>query len=317
MNSGPPSVPVVVVTGPTASGKSAVALRLAQSFGGTVINADSMQVYRELRVLTARPTPADEATVRHRLYGIVSAAERCSVGLWRSWAVAEVAGARAEGSVPIVTGGTGLYIKALLEGLSPIPAVPAEARAAVRERLRAYGRDALLSDLAHRDPDTAARIAASDTQRLVRALEVLEGTGRQLSFWQRTAPPAEVPGLRPLSLVIAPPREQIHAACDARFETMIERGALQEVERLDALGLSPDLPAMRAVGVRELRRHLRGEIALAEACGLAQRATRQYAKRQMTWLRHQMTEARWFGSQYSERLSAEIFPIVRDFLLTA
>lgn len=308
--------PVIIVAGPTASGKSVLAIRIAAAVGGTVINADSMQMYRELRVLTARPTPEDEARVPHRLYGVMSAAERCSAGRWRTLALAEIAAARAAGSVPVLAGGTGLYIKALLEGLSPIPDIPAEIREAARRKLATDGREAVFADLAARDPVTAARTSPSDTQRLLRALEVLLATGEPLSRWQGRKACADMPLIGALTLVLLPPRETLYAACDARFGQMLRQGALEEVARLDAMRLSPDLPAMRAVGVRELLRHLHGEIGLAEAAELARRATRRYAKRQTTWLRHQMPRAHKLNSQFSESVAEEIFPIIHRFLLT-
>lgn len=306
---------IITVAGPTASGKSALALDLARAFDGVVINADSMQVYRELRILTARPTPEEEAAAPHRLYGVLSAAEPCSAGRWRAWAVTEIAAACATGSVPVVVGGTGLYLKALLEGLAPIPDTPAEVRERVRSRLREQGAAALFAELAERDPPTAERISPSDTQRLLRGLEVLEATGEPLSVWQRRSPRADAREIRALALVLAPPREAVYAACDARFDRMLEAGALDEVARLAAMRLPPDLPAMRAVGVRELLRHVAGEIGLSQARELAQRSTRQYAKRQMTWLRHQVGGV-WFNAQFSESVDREIFSNVRDFLLT-
>lgn len=315
MSSSEPPLTAIVVTGPTASGKSAAALRIATTFGGTVINADSMQVYRELRILTARPAPEEEAAAPHRLYGVSSAAEPCSAALWRGWAVKEIADACAAGSLPVVVGGTGLYLKALLEGLAPIPDTPAEVRDRVRGRLREEGAAALFAELAGRDPATAARISPADTQRLLRGLEVLEATGEPLSVWQSRPPRVEGPEIRSLVLVLVPPREAIYAACDARFDRMLEAGALDEVARLAAMRLPPDLPAMRAVGVRELLRHVAGEIGLGEARELAQRATRQYAKRQMTWLRHQMAGVR-FAEKFSESVGGEIFSNIREFLLT-
>src|SRR5690606_13100110 len=249
MTTSEPPITAIVVTGPTASGKSAAALRIATAFGGTVINADSMQVYRELRILTARPTPEEEAAAPHRLYGVLSAAEACSAGRWRGWAVREIAAASATGSLPVVVGGTGLYLKALLEGLAPIPDTPAEVRERVRSRLREQGAAALFAELAERDPPTAERISPSDTQRILRGLEVLEATGEPLSVWQRRSPRADAREIRTLALVLAPPREAVYAACDARFDRMLEAGALDEVARLAAMRLPPDLPAMRAVGV--------------------------------------------------------------------
>lgn len=317
------SVPVVVIGGPTASGKSALALAVAEAFGGTVINADSMQVYRELEILTARPGTAELSRAPHRLYGVMSASEPCSAARWRELALAEIEMSHGAGRLPVLVGGTGLYLRALLDGLSPIPEVPPEVRAAARNRMAALGGPAFHAELARRDPVMAARLAPGDRQRLVRAWEVLEATGRSLADWQ--AEPAradpDAPRLTPLCLVLEPPRAAVYAACDARFRAMLEAGALEEVRRLAALHLDPALPAMKAVGVPELMAHLRGEIDLLSAIAAAQQATRRYAKRQFTWFRHQLPGARRLrpegvGEQFLESLRSLIFSIIRQFLLT-
>lgn len=309
---------VVVIAGPTASGKSRLAQAIAEAFDGVVINADSMQVYRELRILSGRPDAAALARVPHRLYGALPASERCSAGRWRTMAEAEIEAAQGAGRLPIVAGGTGLYIKALMAGLAPIPEIPPAARRAARARLSRQGGEAMLAELARRDPETAARLAAGDSQRLVRAWEVLEATGRSLADWQRD--PDENDGAGALAfftILLAPPREALYAACDARFEAMLAAGAVAEARALARLKLDPSLPAMKAVGVRELLRHVAGEITLQEACRLGQQATRRYAKRQMTWFRHQMTPDRTVTEQYSERFEMKIFSYISSFLLTA
>ena len=306
--------PVVLVTGPTAGGKSRLALDLAEEFGGSVINADALQVYRELEILTARPGAETLARAPHRLYGVLPAAEVCSAGRWQALALAEIAAAREAGRLPIVAGGTGLYLQALELGLSAIPDIPEEIRAATRRQYRELGGTAFHAALAERDPDAGSRLRPSDSQRLMRAWEVLEATGRSLFDWQRDSPMP--PPYRFLRLALMPPREALYAACDRRFLEMLEAGALAEVERLLALGLDPGLPAMKAVGVAELGAHLVGEIPLEQAVARAQQATRRYAKRQYTWLRGQGAGARVFGAQYSESLKAEIFNIICDFLLT-
>jgi tRNA dimethylallyltransferase len=306
---------VVVIAGPTASGKSALALALAEALDGVVINADSMQVYRELSILTARPSAADCARVPHRLYGVLPAAERCSAGRWCELARGEIAAAAAAGRVPILVGGTGLYLRGLMQGLAPVPEVPAAVRAATTSRLERLGPAAFHEALARRDPVMAARLRPSDPQRLIRAWEVLEATGRSLASWQReaTAPPDD---LSFVPFVLRRPRPELYEACNRRFLHMLEAGALDEVRAMDALGLDPDLPAMKALGVPELRRHLRGELTLAEATAAAQQATRRYAKRQTTWFRHQMASARVLEAQgspaqFSERLAAEIRNLIR------
>jgi tRNA dimethylallyltransferase len=284
----------ILIAGPTASGKSAAALALAKRLGGTVINADSMQVYRELAVLTARPSVEDESGVPHRLYGTVPAAEAYSVGRWVEDASKAVAAAEAEGRVPILAGGTGLYFKALLEGLAPVPGIPPEIRKFWRERKAALGAEGLYRELRARDPAMAARLEPTDPQRLVRALEVVDATGLSLAEWQGGE---TTPALSPdavLRLVVAPEREELYAAIDARFDAMIAAGAVDEVRRLLALGLDPGLPVMRAHGVRELAAYLRGECGLDAAIAKAKTETRRYAKRQMTWLRRFMQDWDWF-----------------------
>ena len=277
---------VLVIAGPTASGKSRLALDLAAARRGTVINADSMQVYRELRILTARPDAAEMARAPHRLYGILSAAEACSAARWRALALAAIEEARAEGRLPILVGGTGLYLRALFDGLAEIPPIPRDLRAAARARHRDLGGQAFRAELARRDPESAARLAAGDTQRLVRAWEVVEATGRPLPDWQR-AGGAGMGAHAYRAVLLMPPRDALYAACDARFGAMVAAGALDEVRALLALGLDPALPALKSLGVRELARHLVGEWTLEQAVEKARQATRNYAKRQTTWFRHQ------------------------------
>ncbi|HUI96372.1 MAG TPA: tRNA (adenosine(37)-N6)-dimethylallyltransferase MiaA [Xanthobacteraceae bacterium] len=278
---------VVLIAGPTASGKSALALRLAERLGGTIINADSMQVYRDLRIITARPTPAEEARVPHRLYGHVDAAVNYSVGHYVTDAAAALAEARRQGRPAIVVGGTGLYFKALTAGLAAVPPIPPDIRAAVRARLAEHGAPALHAELARHDPAAAARLGPNDRTRVSRALEVVEATGRPLADWHTEGqPPLVAPSAA--RLFIAPDRAELYARIDARFATMIAGGALDEARALAARGLDPLLPAMKAHGIPWLIRHLAGEITLAEAVRQAQLDTRHYAKRQFTWFRHQL-----------------------------
>ncbi len=274
----------LIVFGPTASGKSALALRLAREFGGDVINADSMQVYRELRVLTARPTAEDEAVVSHRLYGVRPAAEAASVAWWREAALAAMQQAREAGRVPILCGGTGLYLSALTEGLSDVADPGAAARGEARALLREVGPQALHARLAEADPETAARLHPSDAQRIARAWEVWRGTGRGLVAWQ-SGPALPASGWSFAAVILDPPRAELRAAIAARFERMLAHGAIEEVRALLALDLDPVLPAMRAHGVREMAAFLRGEIPLEEAARRTILATGQYAKRQATWMR--------------------------------
>jgi len=311
--------PVVIVTGPTAGGKSGLALELAEAFGGVVINADSMQVYRELEILTARPGATALARAPHRLYGTLSGGEPCSAGRWRALALTEIAAAHRAGKPALVVGGTGLYLRALIEGLAEVPEVPAALREAAEARYRELGGPGLHGELAARDPAMAARLRPSDRQRLIRAWEVLEATGRSLAAWQADSAPKGT-GYRFLRLVRLPPRDQLYAACDARFLDMIERGALREVGDLYELGLDPKLPVMRALGVRELGRYLDDALSLDEAIVRAQQATRNYAKRQMTWLRTQSlpdsVRTVILDEQHSKSIEPKIFANIRQFLLT-
>ncbi len=272
----------LIIAGPTCSGKSALASALARRLGGTVINADAMQVYRELRIITARPTPAEEAAVPHALYGVRGIADPGDAAWWRGAALAEMAAAA---GLPILCGGTGLYFHALTQGIADIPPPDPPARAEARALLAEIGPAALHARLAQVDPATAARLRPADSQRIARAWEVWRGTGRALAAWQsETRLPAA--GWRFAAIHLDPPRDVLRAAITARFAAMLEAGALAEVAAVLALGLDPSLPGMRAHGVPELAAHLRGEITLPEAAGRAIAATARYTKRQATWFRH-------------------------------
>ena len=277
---------VWLIAGPTASGKSALALRLAEALDGEVVNADSMQLYADLAVLTARPSPADLARAPHRLYGVADAAEAWSVGRWLAAARATLAAIAARGRPAIVTGGTGLYFSALTAGLADIPAVPPALRDAATALYAAIGENAFRAALVEHDWASAERIQAGDRQRLIRALSVVQATGQPLSAWQAATPPTLQPGTF-TAAVLDPSRAALYARCDARLEAMAEGGALDEVTALLGRELSPALPAMKALGVRELSEHLHGRISLAEAVAQAQLQTRRYAKRQSTWFRNQ------------------------------
>ncbi|CCD95540.1 tRNA delta(2)-isopentenylpyrophosphate transferase (IPP transferase) (Isopentenyl-diphosphate:tRNA isopentenyltransferase) (IPTase) (IPPT) [Bradyrhizobium sp. ORS 375] len=283
----------VLIAGPTASGKSALALELAQKAGGVVINTDSMQVYHDLRVLTARPTPEEEALVPHRLYGHVDASVNYSAGHYVRDAAQLLDDVRRQRRLPIFIGGTGLYFKALTRGLSVVPPVPDEVREVVRLKLDRDGVEALHAELARRDAAAAARLNVRDRSRIARALEVIEATGRPLADWHAETSPPLLPEGSYRALFIAPEREALYARIDARFETMLEGGALDEVERLAARGLDPLLPAMKAHGVPALIRYIRGEISREEAATIGKADTRHYAKRQFTWFRHQLPEFEW------------------------
>ena len=278
----------VLIAGPTASGKSALAIALARRFGGTVINCDSMQVYRDLRILSARPTPDEEESAPHALFGHVDGAQNHSVGQYVRDAAGAVAASRAGGRLPILVGGTGLYFKAMTEGLSAIPPVPEGVRDAFRARAEARETEELHAELSRRDPAMAARLRPSDRLRVMRALEVFEATGRSLASFQGAREPGPLAGARLVRLFLNPPREVVRERIDRRFEAMMTDGALDEVEALRMRGLDPMLPVMRAHGVPGLIAHLEGRQSLAEAVARGQADTRAYAKRQVTWFRHQM-----------------------------
>ena len=303
---------LIIVAGPTASGKSALALAIASAFGGTIINADSMQVYRDLRVLSARPDDAALATAPHRLDGILDGAELCSAARWATLAHGEIAAAQAAGRLPIVVGGTGLYLRTLLHGIAAVPEIPEEIREAARARHRAIGGEAFRAELAALDPAAAARLPAGDGQRLVRAYEVVTATGRTLGDWQRAGAEG-VPRYDSRQFVLLPPRDALYAACDGRLEAMIAAGALDEVRALMARDLPPEMPILKALGVPELARHLAGEVDLAAAIAAAQQATRNYAKRQFTWFRHQLTDAEILDTQLSHSLHASVCQKIRDW----
>jgi tRNA dimethylallyltransferase len=304
----------VVVAGPTASGKSALALALAEELGGTVINADSLQCYRDLSILTARPDPAAEARAPHRLYGFLDAADLGSAGRWRASALGEIAAATSARRLPLVVGGSGLYLRALTGGLAPIPEIPDWVRQEARALFGAEGGAAFRMRLARFDPAAAESLAPGDAQRLTRAYEVVRATGRPIGWW-REQPHGALPG-RIATILLMPPREALYAACDARFAAMIEKGGLDEAAALLSRQLDPDLPAMKAAGLPELFAHLSGAIGLGEAIAAAQRATRRYAKRQMTWFRHQFCPDLILVEQFSERMMAPARQFINEALLT-
>ncbi|MBO0750910.1 MAG: tRNA (adenosine(37)-N6)-dimethylallyltransferase MiaA [Bradyrhizobiaceae bacterium] len=280
----------VLIAGPTASGKSALALAVAECLGGVIINTDSMQVYRDLAVLTARPGAAETARVPHLLYGHVDAAENYSAGRFAGDAAIALQQARTQGRIAVFTGGSGLYFKALIEGLAAIPPVPPQVRAAVRARLEACGPTALYEELARRDPVAAGRLGPADRTRIARALEVVAATGRSITDWRREGSAPLIDPARVAKVFLAPDRAVLYRRIDARFDAMLSGGALEEVRLLAARRLDPLLPAMKAHGVPWLIRHLAGEMSLAAAAEEAKKDTRHYAKRQFTWFRHQFAD---------------------------
>lgn len=309
----------LIVTGPTASGKSALAMDLAERLDGVIINADSMQTYRDLRVLTARPTHDDEARVPHLLYGIRDAADPGNAAWWRDAALGEMQEARSAGQLPILTGGTGLYFNALTQGIAEIPDIPPSARDEARRLVAELGPEQLHAGLAKVDPATAHRLRPTDSQRITRAWEVWRATGQGLAAWQnrKTAPAP----WRFLAIRLDPPRDALRAAIATRFDAMLGQGAIEEVRALLALGLDPTLPLMRAHGVPELSAYLAGRLTLDQARTRIELVTSQYTKRQATWFRHheladpvctRLISARWDQfAQDSESILADFVNFVR------
>jgi tRNA dimethylallyltransferase len=290
-----PLPPVALIAGPTASGKSAIALRLAEMADGVVINADSAQVYADLRILTARPSSEEEARAPHLLYGHVDGAVGCSAPAWAADAKAAIAQAHDAGRLPILVGGTGLYIRTLLDGIAPVPPIPQ----AIRDEVRALPVAEAHRLLAVVDPDAATRLLPSDTTRVARALEVVRGTGRTLAGWQTERTGGIGEAIRLVPIILSPPRDWLHERCNARFADMLRRGADEEVAALLARGIDPTMPVMRAIGVAELGDWMAGRIDRKAAIARAQAATRQYAKRQQTWFSRQLPAA-W------KRLTAQL-----------
>ncbi|MGF1619669.1 MAG: tRNA (adenosine(37)-N6)-dimethylallyltransferase MiaA [Rhodomicrobiaceae bacterium] len=288
MTGSQPKFRFTLIAGPTASGKSALAAHIAREHGGIVVNADSMQVYKDLRLLTARPSEEEEAAVPHRLYGFRAAEAPYSVAAWLADLEPLVAEARAGGPPLVITGGTGLYFKALLEGLSPVPEIPEDIRRFWRAEAVDKGSAALHGVLQARDPAMAERLPPSDPQRIVRALEVLDASGKSLREWQASAGTPLIDANEADRIHVCPLRETLYARCDARLDRMVENGAVDEVRRLQVRGLDPSLPVMRALGVRSFLAYLDGLFDWEAALVDAKTETRRYAKRQMTWARRNM-----------------------------
>jgi tRNA dimethylallyltransferase len=311
------SLKAVLICGPTASGKSALALELAREFGGVIINADSMQVYAELRIITNRPAPKEEEAAPHRLYGIRPMAEPYSAALWLSDVKAALEEAGQRGWLPILTGGTGLYFKALTEGLSDIPEIPAAIRAHYRLAAQTRPASELHGELERRDAQTAARVRQTDPQRIVRALEVIEATGRPLADWQGRNQPPLLPLSQTRTIAITIERGELYRRCDARFETMLEQGAIDEAHSIAALGLDPALPAMRAVGLPQLLAYVRGETSLDQAAADAKMATRRYAKRQLTWMNGNFREWNVHCAQLMKRTKRDLKIFIENRLTSS
>lgn len=307
---------ILIVGGPTASGKSTLALDLARHFRGSIINADSMQIYRELCIVTARPSTADEKAAPHRLYGALPSTERCSAGRWRELAISEIAAARSARRLPIFVGGTGLYFSALLKGLAPVPKIPRDVRDATKALRAKLGAQEFHRRLTMRDPEGAARIHPANSQRVLRAYEVLETTGTTLTQWQADQVGELAYAEKAIMLVLEPEREALYAACNARAKLIVDSGGIEEVAALRLLGLNPSLPVMKALGVRELGAFLDDEVTRAEAIENLRQATRRYAKRQTTWFRHQMPQAARFTACYNVTHKDDVLSLAESLLGT-
>jgi tRNA dimethylallyltransferase len=318
---------VIVVAGPTASGKSALAVDLARDFDGVVINADSMQVYRDLPILTAQPDAAQLAAAPHRLYGALALDDACTAARWAAMALAEIHRAQGEAKLPILVGGTGLYLKALAQGLSPIPEVPQEQRAVTHAVVDEIGSAELHRRLAEADPEIAAKLQPNDRQRVMRAWDVLQATGKSLAWWQKQ--PGEAPqgaageALRFRTHVVLPARDALYEACERRFDAMLAAGALDEVRAAAAKypAAKRQAAGFKALGFRELAGLVAGETSLEAATQGAKQATRNYAKRQLTWFRYQVPDAIFLSPdapamKFSQSYHASLRQNIRDFLLT-
>ena len=297
---------VLIIAGPTASGKSAVALMLAKKLNGAIINADSMQIYKDLPIVTACPSAADYAAAPHHLYQHMDGSVRCSVALWLKLAARAVAEVRAAGQMPILVGGTGMYLNAAIHGISPIPEVSDEVHQKAQSDLDTYGGAAVKEMLQSLDPVLADRLEAGDSQRLVRALGVARQTGTPLSSWQKLPGEGQIEG-KIVTMAILPDRADVYAAIDRRFAQMMGEGGIAEVEQLLARQLDPSLPVMKALGVSAVAVYLRGEYNVEQAIYLAQRDSRHYAKRQMTWIRNNFIANISFKEKLSERNHEKYF----------
>lgn len=308
----------VLLAGPTASGKSALAIAIAEEFDGVIINADSMQVYSGLRVLTARPSVEEEANAPHRLYGVLDPADYCNAARWRDMALKEIEDVQSEGKLPVIVGGTGLYFDILTKGIAEVPAISDEVRRRLRDLHKREGNTVIHKMLAAKDPNMAARLHEGDSQRILRALEVVEETGVTLGEWQKSAPSGDILQGPRAWLALTPEREWLYDRCNRRLDWMVEEGgALEEVKTLMERKLDPALPAMKALGVPELIAVLDGTLERDAALERIKTLTRRYAKRQMTWVRNKMCEANRSSAQDLESLKEEFFPFIRRFLLTA
>ena len=303
----------VIICGPTGAGKSSLALNLAEKFKGVIINADSVQIYREIKILSGRPTSDDYRRAPHRLYGIMSIFKPCTLGIWRKMALETIRECELSGRLPIICGGTGLYIKFLLDELSAIPEIPPSIKLEAREKLEDLGNENFRELLSKNDPVSARRIKSGDTNRLLRAWEVLTATNKPLSYWHEQS---EETGSQHkfFKVCLMPERKALYSKCDKRFLDFIEQGAAEEARALDFITVSPELPASKTLGLIELIKYTKGELELSDAIEQAQRTTRRYAKRQLTWFRHQFDEDFLIQNLCCRKTQSDCFKKIVNFL---
>ena len=312
-----PRIKVLVIAGPTTSGKSELAVNVAEEFNGVIINGDSIQLYKGLETISAAPTNTLRVRIPHKLYAIRDPANPCSAGEWVELARKEILTAHNAGMLPIITGGTGLYLKALMSGISKIPPISNKVRNALRHRIQSEGSAALHAELSKTDPETAKKLNISDSQRILRALEVYQVTGKTLGQWHKEEDDQGGESEFEFnSVLLRPPRKQLYANCNARFERMVKTGAVEEVKALVKRDLDPALPAMKALGVPEILLYLDGSLSLEEAIVAGQLATRHYVKRQETWFNNQFISDLKIETQYNFNINPKIFPFISKFLLT-
>jgi len=303
----------VIICGPTGAGKSSLALNLAEKFEGVIINADSVQIYREIKILSGRPTSDDYRKAPHRLYGIMSIFKPCTLGIWRKMALETIKECELSGRLPIICGGTGLYIKFLLNELSTIPEISPSIKLEAREKLKELGNENFRELLSKNDPASASRIKSGDTNRLLRAWEVFTATTKPLSYWHKKSRKAGSQH-KFFKVCLMPERKALYSICDQRFLEFVEQGAVEEARAFDFITASPELPASKTLGLLELIKYTKGELELSDAVEQAQRATRRYAKRQLTWFRHQLDEDFLIQNLSCRKTVSDCFKKIVNFL---
>ena len=303
----------IIICGPTGAGKSSMALNLAKKFKGVIINADSVQIYREIKILSGRPTSDDYRQAPHRLYGIMSIFKPCTLGIWRKMALEIIKECERSGHLPIICGGTGLYIKFLLNELSAIPEIPPSIKLEAREKLKELGNENFRELLSENDPVSASRIKSGDTNRLLRAWEVFTATTKPLSYWHKKSREAGSQH-QFFKVCLMPERKALYSICDQRFLDFVEQGAVEEARAFDFITASPELPASKTLGLLELIKYTKGELELSDAIEQAQRTTRRYAKRQLTWFRHQLDEDFLIQNLCCRKTQSDCFKKIVNFL---